>query len=174
MPTYCPACGVPIAPGTQSCANCGASVHPTGRYPVVTPPEPDRRHYGWVVAVVAVLLVALGGGAAVALRDDGGDDDAQEEAAIDAELDALDQRFSTTTSLALGDGADSSGTASVAGQAPDPSCEDLLAAGLSYADVVDRWEQGGRDAALDEDGDGVPCESVYGEDVAAEHWSTAS
>jgi hypothetical protein len=71
-PTYCPTCGVPVAPGTQLCGNCGSSVHPTGSYPVVTaaPDEPagrpTRRRRLWLVGVAVVLVVA--GVAAIATR----------------------------------------------------------------------------------------------------------
>ena len=64
-PTYCPTCGVPVAPGTQLCGNCGSSVHPTGSYPVVTaaPEEPagrPSRGRRLVLAGLAVVLVVVG------------------------------------------------------------------------------------------------------------------
>ncbi len=65
-PTYCPTCGVPVAPGTQVCGNCGSPVHPTGSYPIVTAaPEPPAGRSGRGRRIV-LLVVALGLAAAVA------------------------------------------------------------------------------------------------------------
>ena len=49
-------------------------------------------------------------------------------------------------------------------------CRDLADAGFSYSEAVAYWYWDGLPDRMDEDLDGIPCETVYGEDVAADYW----
>lgn len=49
-------------------------------------------------------------------------------------------------------------------------CRDLAARGFSYGEAVAYWFWDGAPNRMDEDLDGIPCETVYGEDVAADYW----
>jgi serine/threonine protein kinase len=58
--------------------------------------------------------------------------------------------------------------------APAPAglfCRDLFAAGYSYAEAVDYWYSKGKPTRMDEDLNGIPCETVYPASLVADYWS---
>jgi len=50
-------------------------------------------------------------------------------------------------------------------------CRDLFAAGYSYGEAVDYWYSEGQPARMDDDMNGIPCETVYPPSVVADYWS---
>lgn len=50
-------------------------------------------------------------------------------------------------------------------------CRDLSSRGLSYGQAVAYWLSQDMPSRMDDDADGIPCETVYGDDVAAAYWS---
>jgi hypothetical protein len=50
-------------------------------------------------------------------------------------------------------------------------CRDLFAAGYSYAEAVDYWYSEGQPPRMDDDLNGIPCETVYPPSVVADYWS---
>lgn len=49
-------------------------------------------------------------------------------------------------------------------------CRDLADAGFTYGEAVAYWYWDGLPDRMDEDLDGIPCETVYGEGIAADYW----
>ncbi|HEX7135889.1 MAG TPA: hypothetical protein VF228_25145, partial [Iamia sp.] len=53
---------------------------------------------------------------------------------------------------------------------PGLFCRDLVADGVAYDDAVIYWLEEGRPTRMDEDGNGVPCETVYPAADVEEVW----
>ena len=50
-------------------------------------------------------------------------------------------------------------------------CRDLFAAGYSYGVAVDYWYSEGQPPRMDDDMNGIPCETVYPPSVVTDYWS---
>jgi len=60
---------------------------------------------------------------------------------------------------------------SVAAPAHGLFCRDLFAAGYSYGEAVDYWYSEGQPPRMDDDLNGIPCETVYPPSVVTDYWS---
>jgi hypothetical protein len=114
--------------------------------------------------VIVVMALALGFG---------GDDDGDETTATDSTTTAAETTTSTTTTTTSTPPGSADTTAPPASETTvplgtDPAdlptgllCRDLLADGVSYDGALSYWFAQGRAPQMDEDGDGIPCETVY-------------
>ena len=50
-------------------------------------------------------------------------------------------------------------------------CRDLFAAGYSYGEAVDYWYSEGQPPRMDDDVNGIPCETVYPASVVTDYWA---
>lgn len=156
---------------------------PRAALPPAQPPGPPRSSHGSAVVagvLVGVLLVVLGVGGAVLLLD--GDHGRAADAAPAA-------RRTPRSSPSPNTGSDrspasaptppaSSDTHSRA-EGPGPVdalpsglfCRDLRGDGYSYVAAVDYWRLHGEPNQMDEDRNGVPCETVYPPSDVSAYWS---
>jgi hypothetical protein len=58
------------------------------------------------------------------------------------------------------------------GVQPDLRCADLADQGLDYGAAVAYWEEQGRPARMDEDANGIPCETAYDAADVEAYWGT--
>jgi hypothetical protein len=59
----------------------------------------------------------------------------------------------------------------VVAPAPGLFCRDLFAAGYSYGAAVEYWYDEGQPPRMDQDLNGIPCETVYPSSVVTDYWS---
>jgi hypothetical protein len=118
---------------------------------------------GVVVLVVVIVLMAV-------VLGFGGDDDGDDVATGDSTASTTASTEATTTSTTTTTTTPPTTTAPppavtiiVGGPelAPGLFCRDLLAQGATYDEAVAYWLGEGRPTRMDDDGNGIPCETVY-------------
>lgn len=142
------------------------------------PPPPSRQGRTVAIAVAATLAAVVLIGGAFFLGRSGGEDDAT--ATSTTTTSTTSTTASTTTAPA------STTTVSPAPEPATPAvgdvrslpdgllCRDLNAQGYSYSAAVDYWRVHGQPNRMDEDRNGIPCETVFPRSDVVAYWPAST
>ncbi len=173
----CANCGTSNPPGTSYCGTCGA---PLAAMPAPAGgPPPSQNPWMWV-AIVALVAVILVGGLAVFLAASGGDDETDTAGSTIPPATASTAPTSSTTTAPPSSTTSATtvpptappatGLGDVLDQPSGLYCRDLYAMGYSYSAAVDYWRREGNTNRMDEDRNGIPCETVYARSDVVAYW----
>jgi hypothetical protein len=140
-------------------------------------PAPDRKGQGRtaVIAVAATLVAVAVVGGAFLLGRSGGDDDATgTKATASTTTTSTTTTTTTSTSTTTTTVPPTSALGDVRSLPDGLYCRDLKAQGYSYSAAVDYWRVHGQPNRMDEDRNGIPCETVYPRSDVVAYWPSST
>ncbi len=171
--------------GAASCPNCGRPAEPPRPDPATMrpyqPPPPaaasesgSRGGPGVVIAgVIAAAVVVAAAFGAIAFVATRGEDTSSVTSAPTTEAPTPIPTPEAEESNQPSSGP-RGGPGDVLDQPAGLFCRDLYAKGFSYVAAVDYWRESGQPNQMDEDRNGIPCQTVYSPSDVSAYWGTQS